>query len=68
MPATLWLSYKTFSLREKSLFLELKNKSKWRVNNFFWKIKFRSTLSGGIFMNILSDFSLQKSEISLQEI
>jgi len=34
MPATLWLDYKTSSLREKSFFLELKNKSKWRVNNF----------------------------------
>ena len=30
--------------------------------------QFHSTLNGGIFMNIWSDFSLQKSEILLQEI
>jgi len=47
------------SLREKSLFLELKNKSKWTLS-LFWKVKFRSTLIGGIFINIWSDFSHQK--------
>jgi len=49
----------TSSLREKSLFLELKNKSKWTLS-LFWKVKFRSTLIGGIFINIWSDFSHQK--------
>ena len=69
MPTTLWLGYKISSLREKSLFLELKNKSKWRVKNFtLLKSKIRPHFDWRYFHEYLEWLSLQKSEILLQEI